>query len=73
MRTDPKVCIDAVPLLVPSAGIKNYLYYWVRALQAAGNGDVQLFPRLSGATLALRHDSSCTGTFGTASPQPATT
>src|SRR3954469_2275687 len=65
MQQSPAVCIDAVPLLVPSAGIKNYLYYWIRALQGADGGPMRLFPLLSTSKLVLRHDASCAGTFQT--------
>lgn len=41
-----RILIDASPLLLRSAGVKNYLYYWLRALQAeAGSGhSVRAFP-----------------------------
>src|SRR6202051_4057798 len=55
------VVIDATPLLVRSAGVKNYLYYWINHLRrAAGPGVIRTFPsmdRLAG----LRHDSSSAG------------
>ena len=42
-----RVTIDAVPLLVRSAGVKNYLYYWTRHLQQEARGvDIRLFPFL---------------------------
>ena len=35
-----RVVIDATPLLVRSAGVKNYLYHWILHLRrAAGAGD----------------------------------
>jgi alpha-1,3-rhamnosyl/mannosyltransferase len=50
--------IDATPLLVRSAGIKNYLYYWSHALeQSAGSHRVSLFPFLN-RPVQLRHDRS---------------
>src|ERR1051326_605973 len=40
-----RVTIDAVPLLVRSAGVKNYLYYWTRHLSRESRGvDIRLFP-----------------------------
>jgi alpha-1,3-rhamnosyl/mannosyltransferase len=39
-----RVAIDATPLLVRSAGVKNYLWHWVRALRS--HLDVSLFPWL---------------------------
>jgi len=35
-----RVTIDAVPLLVRSAGVKNYLYYWTRHLRQESRGGV---------------------------------
>ena len=40
------VCIDAVPLLVPSAGVKSYLYHWILNLQALIGSRLKLFPFL---------------------------
>lgn len=47
-----RVCIDASPLLVRSAGVKNYLWYWTRALRQ--HLEVTLFPPL-GIPTELRH------------------
>ncbi len=42
-----KVTIDATPLLVRSAGVKNYLFHWIAALQsAAGPQSVATWPRI---------------------------
>jgi len=42
-----RVAIDAVPLLVRSAGVKNYLYYWTRYLSQESRGvEIRLFPFL---------------------------
>jgi hypothetical protein len=42
-----RVLIDATPLLLRSAGVKTYVYYWVRHLkQASGANRVALFPLL---------------------------
>ena len=40
-----RLAIDASPLLVRSAGVKNYLWHWVRALRP--HLDISLFPWLS--------------------------
>jgi len=45
-----RITIDAVPLLVRSAGVKNYLYYWVKHLRQEARGvDIRLFPFLNDA------------------------
>jgi len=42
------VLLDASPLLLRSAGVKNYVYYWARSLaEFAGANRVELFPFLS--------------------------
>jgi glycosyltransferase involved in cell wall biosynthesis len=42
-----RVSIDATPLLLRSAGVKTYVYYWTRNLQRlAGNHRLRLFPYL---------------------------
>jgi len=41
--------LDVSPLLLRSAGVKNYVYYWARSLtQHAGANRLDLFPFLSG-------------------------
>jgi glycosyltransferase involved in cell wall biosynthesis len=41
--------LDVSPLLIRSAGVKNYTYYWARALAAqAGGNRLSLFPFLNG-------------------------
>lgn len=60
-----RVVIDATPLLLRSAGVKNYLYYWIRHLQALAEGDeVRAFPaiRLPGE---VRHEGSVLGRAAT--------
>ena len=55
------VWIDAVPLLIRSAGVKNYLYYWISYLRrAAGPGVIRTFPALNGFG-PLNHDASVAG------------
>ena len=50
--------IDAVPLLVRSAGVKNYLYYWLQHLRRESRAiDFRLFPFLDGASF-LDHEGS---------------
>ena len=59
-----RVTIDAVPLLVRSAGVKNYLYYWTRQLRQESHGvdtarkfRIRLFPFLDEASW-LNHEGS---------------
>lgn len=59
-----RLCIDAFPLLIRSAGIKNYLYHWITHLQAAGLSRIRLFPYL-GVPRELDHERSVVGPFGT--------
>ena len=61
-----RIRIDATPLLLRSAGIKNYLYYWIRSLEkAAGeNTVIEPFPYL-GRLGRLNHDGSILGSWGT--------
>jgi alpha-1,3-rhamnosyl/mannosyltransferase len=61
-----RVVIDAVPLLVRSAGVKNYLYHWIGALRrGAGPHRIATFPALP--DLGLRHERSVAGPCRTAS------
>jgi glycosyltransferase involved in cell wall biosynthesis len=42
-----RVLVDATPVLLPSAGVKNLIYYWLLHLQAEARGDsVRGFPAL---------------------------
>ena len=51
-----RVAIDATTLLIQSAGVKNYLYYWIRSLQDEMGADaVSLFPFLSSLNTRLDH------------------
>ncbi|HTS61847.1 MAG TPA: glycosyltransferase family 1 protein [Candidatus Acidoferrales bacterium] len=60
-----RVVIDAAPLLVRSAGVKNYLYHWILHLRrAAGRDVVRTFPRLE-RVRPLRHDGSIAGWWKT--------
>jgi glycosyltransferase involved in cell wall biosynthesis len=60
-----RVVIDAVPLLIRSAGVKNYLYYWIDSLRrAAGPGQIRTFPALDDLG-GLNHDGSVAGPWRT--------
>jgi glycosyltransferase involved in cell wall biosynthesis len=53
-----RILIDATPVLLPSVGIKTYLYYWIQHLwQQARNEQILTFPRLDKLT-ALNHKRS---------------
>ncbi|MBI1896962.1 MAG: glycosyltransferase family 4 protein [Acidobacteria bacterium] len=59
------VQIDATSLLLRSAGVKNYTYYWLNALRQAGSHHrFSAFPAL-GELGALRHESSVVGPWAT--------
>ena len=61
-----RVTIDAVPLLVRSAGVKTYLYYWIQHLRKASLGvDISLFPFLQGEPYPLNHEGSIAGPLDT--------
>jgi glycosyltransferase involved in cell wall biosynthesis len=60
-----RIVVDAMPLLIRSAGVKNYLYHWIAHLRrAAGTDEVSTFPPL-GEFGALLHDSSVAGRWPT--------
>jgi alpha-1,3-rhamnosyl/mannosyltransferase len=60
-----RVVIDAVPLLIRSAGVKNYLYHWIQQLRRVAGGDtIATFPALSGFG-PLRHNRSIAGGWRT--------
>lgn len=62
-----RVSIDAIPLLLHSAGVKTYLFYWTRYLQrAAGNHALELFPYLKAPEECV-HDRSVLGRWPTLS------
>jgi glycosyltransferase involved in cell wall biosynthesis len=45
---ETRVCIDATPLLLRSAGVKTYVYYWTEALRLEGGANsIELFPMLA--------------------------
>ncbi len=56
-----RVVIDAVPLLVRSAGVKNYLYYWIEHLRReAGGNSIGTFPAMDPLP-PLKHEGSVLG------------
>jgi len=57
-----RLVIDALPLLVRSAGVKNYLYHWIAHLRRSAPADVSigLFPWL-GQPGPLDHEASQAG------------
>ncbi|MGD0872802.1 MAG: glycosyltransferase family 1 protein [Bryobacteraceae bacterium] len=61
-----RVLVDATPLLVRSAGVKNYLYHWIEHLRrAAGPGEsIRTFPALD-ERVSLEHDRSVAGFWRT--------
>ncbi len=62
-----RIAIDAAPLLVRSAGIKNYLYHWLVHLRRAARADsIRTVPRL-GELGPLHHDASVAGRWQTIS------
>jgi glycosyltransferase involved in cell wall biosynthesis len=59
------IAIDATPLLVRSAGVKNYLYHWITHLRrVAGPDTIRTFPDL-GPLDELNHDASVAGRIRT--------
>jgi glycosyltransferase involved in cell wall biosynthesis len=54
------ITIDATPFLVRSAGVKNYLWHWLRHLRKhAGTGvDIRAFPFLDNDFSLLDHEAS---------------
>ena len=60
-----RLAIDATPLLLRSAGIKNYLYYWIKALrELAGETSVVTFP-VNLRMAELNHEGSMAGSAAT--------
>jgi glycosyltransferase involved in cell wall biosynthesis len=60
-----RISIDAIPLLVRSAGVKNYLYYWIAGLRGLLDArQVRLFPYLS-SLRELDHEGSIATPAGT--------
>ena len=64
-----RIFIDAIPLLVRSAGVKNYLYHWIVHLRRLlGDEQVRLFPFLEGLP-DLNHEGSVADGPGTLARQ----
>jgi glycosyltransferase involved in cell wall biosynthesis len=60
-----RLTIDATPLLVRSAGVKNYLHYWLRSLRSlAGDFAIRTFP-INLHPEALDHEGSMAGPVAT--------
>ncbi len=60
-RDSLRVTIDAAPLLVRSAGVKNYLYHWLTSLRGiAPEGALRTLPELADLG-PLHHDRSMAG------------
>ncbi|MCC7156823.1 MAG: glycosyltransferase family 4 protein [Bryobacterales bacterium] len=60
-----KITIDASPLLLRSAGVKGYIYHWIRALEAIrGSHSISLFPLIKSFG-ALNHEHSLAGSMTT--------
>jgi len=56
-----QILIDATPLLLRSAGVKNYTYYWIQSLcQQARNDRILTFPALANLG-PLNHERSIAG------------
>ena len=69
MLTCMRVSIDAVPLLVRSAGVKNYLFHWIVHLRRLlGDEQVRLFPFLDRLP-DLDHEGSAADPPGTLARQ----
>jgi len=58
----PRIAIDATPLLVRSAGVKNYLYYWIQHLRRIA--PIRTIPQLDNLG-ALDHNASIAGPWPT--------
>jgi len=64
-----RIVIDAIPLLVRSAGVKNYLFHWIAYLrQILGDEQVTLFPYLDRLG-ELNHEGSIADPPGTLARQ----
>jgi glycosyltransferase involved in cell wall biosynthesis len=60
-----RILMDATPLLLRSAGVKTYTYYWIQhLLEQAGNEQILTFPRV-GTLAALDHEGSMLGAVRT--------
>lgn len=53
-----KILVDAASLLLRSAGVKNYTYHWLRALEQQAPGMFDAYPFLGASLGELNHDGS---------------
>jgi alpha-1,3-rhamnosyl/mannosyltransferase len=62
-----KIVIDATSLLLPSAGVRNYLHYWLRSLLDHEPGDERIatYPFRLSVSSHLDHECSVSGKLGT--------
>ncbi len=63
-----RIAIDATTLLLRSAGVKNYLHYWLLSLVAAapGHGDsIVTYPLAVPVPQVPDHEESVAGALGT--------
>ena len=60
-----RVLIDGTPLLLKSAGVKNYIYHWASALIRKAPEQIEVFPFLGGR-VGLQHEKSVVSPLGTA-------
>jgi glycosyltransferase involved in cell wall biosynthesis len=59
-----RIAIDGTPLLLRSAGVKNYLYHWIAHLRRlAGEEQIRIFPFLDDVG-ALNHEGPPIGRWG---------
>jgi glycosyltransferase involved in cell wall biosynthesis len=66
-----RITIDATTLVLPSAGVKNYVYYWLRSLIAAAGqrGDeVKAYPPLLNDSMPLDHQRAPKGLLASSLP-----
>ncbi|BDC49342.1 glycosyl transferase family 1 [Bryobacterales bacterium F-183] len=56
--TSPRILVDAASLLLRSAGVKNYTYHWLRALEEQAPGMFDAYPFLGSSLGTLNHDGS---------------
>jgi glycosyltransferase involved in cell wall biosynthesis len=62
-----RIMLDATSMLLPSTGVKTYMYYWIKSLQRLATQDaIWLFP-FFGELAALDHERSSVGKWRTLS------
>jgi len=60
-----RIMLDATSMLLPSAGVKTYMYYWIQSLRRLANQDsIRLFP-FFGELAELDHEISSVGKWRT--------